>query len=92
MTAHYRTNVKGEELTINDRLMNAKEVAKACGISRSAIYKLSQDNSFPPKHQITGVRVGWLEADVLEFIKLGAAGFKKVYGEAVAKMNYLTAA
>jgi len=92
MTAQYRTNVKGEQLTIEDRLMGAKEVAKACGISRSAIYKLSGQNSFPPKHQITGVRVGWLEADVLEFIKLGAAGFKENYGEAVSQMNYLSAA
>jgi predicted DNA-binding transcriptional regulator AlpA len=92
MTVQYRTNVKGEELTIEDRLMNAKEAAKTCGISRSAIYKLMEQNSFPPRHQISGNRVGWLEADVLEFIKLGAAGFKALYGNTVSQMNYLSAA
>lgn len=78
---HYRTNIKGEELTIADRIMPAKEVALKVGLSRPHLYKLMSEFSFPPSHKMSESKVGWLEADVLEFIKLGAVQFKSVYGE-----------
>ena len=38
--SHYRTNLKGEVVTIEDRYLRVKNVVEKCGISRAQIYNL----------------------------------------------------
>jgi predicted DNA-binding transcriptional regulator AlpA len=85
MTIKVRTNIKGQELTLNDRFMRAKEVARICGTSRTAIYHLMGKFKFPPSHAISDCSVGWLEYDIEEYMRLGPKTFHEIYGEQLAK-------
>ena len=79
--ALYRTNLRGEVVTINDRYLGPKEVSEKCSFHRSSIYRLMDKGEFPPSHKISSGRVVWLEADIEEFMRLGAENFKAVYGQ-----------
>jgi predicted DNA-binding transcriptional regulator AlpA len=76
-----RTNIKGEELSLSDRFMRANEVVQICSLSRPGIYKLMANFKFPPSFHVSEARVGWLESDVLEWMRLGCQGFYETYGE-----------
>lgn len=89
METLYRTNIRGEPITINDRFLRAKQAAEKCGINRATVYRLMDNYEFPPSHQITKGRVAWLEADVEEFMKLGAEGFNKLYGELLKAKDHV---
>lgn len=45
-------------------VLNAKEVAKICGLSRSTIWRLSGEGRFPKRHRLTEHRVGWMRDEV----------------------------
>ncbi|PAJ71899.1 hypothetical protein CJF42_24235 [Pseudoalteromonas sp. NBT06-2] len=77
----YRTNIKGEEIQLRDRIIRPKEVAEICGMSRVNLYRLKNKFKFPPSIRISEARVGWLESDIEEWKKLGAENFYIVYGE-----------
>ncbi|MCF2826891.1 MULTISPECIES: helix-turn-helix transcriptional regulator [unclassified Pseudoalteromonas] len=80
-TPNYRTNVRGDVVTINDKFLRANQVADKCGISRSTVYTLMNKSQFPPSHKITSDRVVWLEADIEEWMRLGAEQFYLTYGQ-----------
>jgi len=82
-----RTNIKGEQLTLSDRFMKAKEVVHICSLSRPGIYKLMDGFKFPPSHHISETRVGWLESDVLEWMRLGCEGFYETYGKGLKQSH-----
>jgi predicted DNA-binding transcriptional regulator AlpA len=81
MSVHCRTNVKGKALTKDDRFMKAKEVVAVCSVSRPHLYNLINKFQFPPSFKITESRVGWLESDIDEWMRLGYQGFYETYGE-----------
>lgn len=85
MQIKIRTNVKGEEVTINDRYMRAKEVVSICGNSRPGIYKMMAKFKFPPSHAISDCSVGWLMSDIEEYMRLGPIAFHQLYGEQLAQ-------
>lgn len=84
MNVLIRKNIKGEEVTIKDRYIRAKEVVKLCGNSRPSIYKMMAAFKFPPSHSISECSVGWLESDIEEYMKLGPIGFFTKYGKQLA--------
>jgi predicted DNA-binding transcriptional regulator AlpA len=87
MQPQVRTNIKGEELSLGDRFLKAKEVFALCSISRTGIYRLMDNFQFPPSFHITESRVGWLESDVLEWMRLGYQGFYAAYGEKLKELH-----
>ena len=53
------------------RLLRIKEVIALTGLSRSYIYKLTDEGGFPPKVNLTagGTSVAWVEAEVQAWIE-----------------------
>lgn len=80
---NYRRNLRGELVTINDRYLRAKDVVEKCGVSRAQIYRLMGELKFPKSFNISTSIVVWLEADIEEFMRLGAEKFFEVYGQTV---------
>jgi predicted DNA-binding transcriptional regulator AlpA len=87
MSQHYRENIKGEALEKDDCFLKGKQVAEKCCIDRATIYRLMQKFQFPPSFNITEGRVGWLESDVLEWMRLGYQGFYETYGEKLKQLH-----
>lgn len=53
-----------------DAYVKAIYVVQVCNISRSTLYRLVREKSFPPPRALTGKRsVGWLKSDVHEWIE-----------------------
>ena len=77
---HYRRNVRGEVITINDRYLRPADVAQKCGMHRTSLYRLMDKGQFPKTHKISSGRVVWLEADIEEFMRLGSEKFQEIYG------------
>ena len=50
------------------RLLRIKRVCEKVGIARSTIYQYMQDNRFPKNHKLKGRCVGWLEAEIDDWI------------------------
>ena len=46
------------------RLMRLPEVLSVCGISRSLLYKMMSQGTFPQKVRINSRAVGWRECDI----------------------------
>lgn len=88
---HYRKNVRGEVVTIEDRYLRLKEIVEKTGVSRAQVYRLMESLKFPPSFSISVGRVVWLEADIEEFMRLGAENFKKAYSK-VLEAHYANAA
>ena len=76
----YRTNLRGEVISINDRFLRPADVAEKCGLHRSSLYRLMDKGQFPKTHKISSGRVVWLEADIEEFMRLGGEKFQEIYG------------
>lgn len=49
-------------------LINIHRVAALTSISKPTIYRLLKSGNFPKQKQISPRRVGWLEADILNWI------------------------
>ncbi|MDO6426198.1 AlpA family phage regulatory protein [Thalassotalea sp. 1_MG-2023] len=75
------TNVKGEEISLNESYLSIKEVVEKCGVSRSTILRLESAKKFPPSHNITDNRKVWFESDVQLWRTLGAQAFYAMYGK-----------
>jgi len=82
-----QTNIKGEVIALEDRFLNAKEVAEYCGMGRATIYRAMERNQFPLQHQITEGRVGWLKSDIEEYKRVGFRGFGLLYSEKVKQQR-----
>jgi len=78
---HYRRNLRGEVITINDRYLRPSDVAEKCGIHRSTIYRLIERGQFPKSHKASSGRVVWVEEDIEEWMRLGAEKFHEFYGK-----------
>lgn len=52
------------------RIMRLKEVITSTGLARSTIYKLIGTGSFPRPVSLTGRSVGWVEREVIAWIRL----------------------
>ena len=48
----------------SDRLLRVQEVIGLAGISRSTIYSMIADGSFPAQRRISRRAVGWLESEI----------------------------
>jgi len=51
------------------RTLRREEVERKTGLSRSAIYALMAADRFPKPVQLIGRAVGWVEAEVEEWLK-----------------------
>ncbi len=52
-----------------DRVLPLNEVMHLTGLSKSTLYKLSNEGAFPRQVQLTTRRVGWVESQVLGWIQ-----------------------
>lgn len=50
------------------RILRLNEVLHMTGLSRSLLYKLSQEGCFPKQIPLGGRAVGWLEQEVTDWI------------------------
>jgi len=55
--------------TVQDQVIRWPAVKAMTGLSRSTIWRLESTNAFPPRRQISNNCVGWLEAEVLTWMK-----------------------
>ena len=53
---------------MTDRIIRLPEVIKMTGLSRSSIYAYKKDGTFPKTVKIGQRSVGWVEAQVTEWI------------------------
>jgi len=51
------------------KIIRLPEVIKCTGLARSTIYKMMAGNCFPPQIAISSKSVGWLEADIQNWIE-----------------------
>lgn len=51
------------------RILRLKEVLYITGLSRSSVYKFIEDGHFPKSLSLGARRVGWLEADIENWIQ-----------------------
>ncbi len=51
------------------RILSAKDISNKTSLSTSHLRRLSKEGKFPQPIQISSFRVGWLDADVDEWIK-----------------------
>nr|WP_322624514.1 AlpA family transcriptional regulator [uncultured Flavobacterium sp.] len=52
------------------KIMRLPQVIKDTGLARSTIYKKVKENSFPKPISLGAKSVGWLEADVQNWIEV----------------------
>lgn len=53
---------------MSDRIINLPEVLRLTSFSRTTLYDRINAGAFPAQINLGGRRVGWLEADVLNWI------------------------
>jgi prophage regulatory protein len=51
------------------RMMRCSEVVKLTSLSRATIYRMAEAGQFPPRRQISLKRVGWIEQEVLDWMR-----------------------
>lgn len=50
------------------RLLRTDQVLERLGLSRSTLYRLEASGELPPRRRISANSVGWIEAEIDEFI------------------------
>ena len=50
-------------------ILSPKEVVKRTGLSRVTLWRLEKSGQFPKRVNLTEARVGWTEAEVIEWIE-----------------------
>jgi predicted DNA-binding transcriptional regulator AlpA len=53
----------------NERVIRAKEVVYMTGLSRSTIWRMEKEGKFPSRRAIGSRSIGWLESDIMNWIK-----------------------
>jgi len=51
------------------RIIRTEEVTKKTGLSRTTLWRRERAGHFPPRRDLGGGMVGWLEADVDEWLE-----------------------
>lgn len=62
----------------NDYFVRMKEVRRRTGLSHSTIYRMIQDKSFPPGHNLGGRSRAWLNSDIQAWIDARIAASPEV--------------
>lgn len=57
-----------ENLTHESRILRDAEVRRRTGLSRTQRWRKVRDGSFPPPIQVSANRVGWMEADITNWL------------------------
>ena len=52
-----------------DRILRRQEVLRTCGISRSSLYEMIGEGTFPVPVRIAKRSVGWRESDIREWME-----------------------
>ncbi|MBV1959360.1 MAG: AlpA family transcriptional regulator [Pseudomonadales bacterium] len=60
------------------RILRLPSVKKSTGLSRSTIYLRIANNEFPPPISLGGRAVGWIEAEVNDWLKQQVDKSRKV--------------
>jgi prophage regulatory protein len=55
-------------MSIMDRMLDKAAVEQATSLERKTIYRLEKAGKFPPRRQISPIRVAWLESEVLAWL------------------------
>lgn len=66
---------------LNTALIRRKEVERQTALSRSRIYALMSEGSFPKPIQLGAMSVAWVEAEVQEWIASRIADSRKMAGD-----------
>lgn len=51
------------------RILRKEEVADRTGLSKTTIWRLERDGDFPPRRRLGSNSVGWVEAEIDEWLK-----------------------
>lgn len=54
---------------MQERVMRRKEVEKVTGLGRSSLYAAMAEGEFPRQIKLTSKAVGWLESEILSWIR-----------------------
>ena len=56
-------------MTLDDhRILRIEEVVQITSLSRSSLYQAIADGQFPPPVRVGAQRVGWRQAEIIEWI------------------------
>ena len=61
-------NASGANVIRRIRMLRLAQVIEMTGLGKTKIYELQADGSFPPRVQITGHSVGWVESEVQDWL------------------------
>jgi predicted DNA-binding transcriptional regulator AlpA len=50
------------------QVLRAREVCRRTGLSRTTIWRLERRGAFPPRRQLSSIAVGWIEAEIEDWI------------------------
>lgn len=53
----------------NDRFIRLPEVLTRVGLSRSAVYAMIKEGSFPAPIKLTARAAGWIEKDIVAWVR-----------------------
>ena len=67
--------------TTTHRIIRLPEVISKTGLSRSTIYLRVSRNGFPKPVNLGGRAVGWVEAEIQEWLNLQIESSRKILGE-----------
>lgn len=59
---------------MDDRILREPEVARVTGLGRTTRYVLERSGSFPRRRKISRNTIGWLESEILEWLRSRAVG------------------
>lgn len=51
-----------------DRILRWPEVQRITGYSRTTIWRLEQEDKFPPRRQLGSNMIGWLHSEVADWL------------------------
>lgn len=54
---------------MSERILREQEVQKRTSLSKSTRWRMEQEGLFPKRRKITSHAVGWLESEIVSFIK-----------------------
>ena len=55
-------------LPVDSRMLRIVEVSRRIGLCRSSVWRMVKDGQFPPPRQLSSRAVGWLDAEIGEWL------------------------
>jgi prophage regulatory protein len=59
---------KRKEKIMRPTILRLPQVKETCGLSRSSIYNMMKDGTFPQSFRIGAKAIGWLDSDIQAWI------------------------